>query len=291
MTAMVLLLACEVPNDTAVTTRETADLVERTGPWVSVTSTLLGSCALREDGTAACWGDDNRGQLEVPAEAFRAISIGPRTACGVLVDGSLTCWGDPIEGVPDGSFVSSLHACALDGQGQAVCWGEPSRTEAPEVSFAQISTGWSAFTCGLDFDGGLHCWGDTGTDIAATPDGTFVQVDVGQRHACALDDGGVVSCWGEDGEGQLEVIEATWDHVTAGSYHSCGVVGGGALCWGAEGQVNFGQVPASGEEFETLDAGGWHNCGVTPQGELSCWGDDHAARRALPSTEPVAPAS
>ncbi|MED5374445.1 MAG: hypothetical protein VX899_25735 [Myxococcota bacterium] len=165
-----------------------------------MTSTLLGSCALREDGTAACWGDDNRGQLEVPAEAFQAISIGPRTACGVLQDGSLTCWGDSIDGVPEGIFVdvqvSSLHACALDRDGVVTCWGESSRTDAPDVAFRQISTGWASFTCGVDLDGSLLCWGETGSDIADTPDATFVQVDVGQRHACAVEDGGAIRCWG-----------------------------------------------------------------------------------------------
>jgi alpha-tubulin suppressor-like RCC1 family protein len=71
------------------------------------------SCALLQNGTAMCWGQNDKGQLGSGTVA--GASITPSTsATPLLVDGltgahALACGGH--------------HTCALVANGQAVCWG------------------------------------------------------------------------------------------------------------------------------------------------------------------------
>jgi hypothetical protein len=51
------------------------------------------SCAIRTDGTLACWGNNDYGQATPPAGQFSAVSIGGDHSCAIRTDGSLTCWG------------------------------------------------------------------------------------------------------------------------------------------------------------------------------------------------------
>ena len=48
-----------------------AEVAPPTGPLVAVTAGDGFSCRLRVDGTAECWGDDDRGQLQAPVRGIR----------------------------------------------------------------------------------------------------------------------------------------------------------------------------------------------------------------------------
>lgn len=56
------------------------------------------ACALREDGTALCWGDDTFGQLDVPGGTFRSVAAGDWFTCGARDDATVDCWGCMNEG-------------------------------------------------------------------------------------------------------------------------------------------------------------------------------------------------
>src|SRR6478672_2111669 len=58
-----------------------------------VTANDLSSCALRVDGSAACWGYNFYGMANPPAQVFTQISGGFSNACGVTVSGEIKCWG------------------------------------------------------------------------------------------------------------------------------------------------------------------------------------------------------
>jgi alpha-tubulin suppressor-like RCC1 family protein len=103
------------------------------GPFVQIGGGEYGTmCGVRVDGSIACWGLDELGEVsEAPVEGvYTYVSGGAASFCAVAVDGSLSCWGDCLGGVcepPAGTFVSVSvgydHACALTPEGEAVCWG------------------------------------------------------------------------------------------------------------------------------------------------------------------------
>ena len=95
--------------------------------------TLVGgtSCALRESGEAACWGNNDYGQADAPPGRFAAVSVGGAHACGLRESGELVCWGDnnfySQTDAPEGRFRSVsagwYHSCAIRESGELACWG------------------------------------------------------------------------------------------------------------------------------------------------------------------------
>src|SRR5262245_37158658 len=71
----------------------------------TVSAGELHSCAIRTEGTPACWGWNHFGQAD-PGEGFTLsqISAGSNTTCGIkVVGGGITCWG-PLQQHPTGAF-------------------------------------------------------------------------------------------------------------------------------------------------------------------------------------------
>jgi alpha-tubulin suppressor-like RCC1 family protein len=52
------------------------------------------SCAIRSDGTLACWGDDAYGETSlIPPGAFAQVSAGETHSCALNIAGGIQCWG------------------------------------------------------------------------------------------------------------------------------------------------------------------------------------------------------
>src|SRR5690606_4432854 len=71
---------------------------DRTAPpagtdFMEVAAGEAHGCALRVDGTLACWGWHNLGQAEPPAGNFSQVATGRSHSCAVRMDGSIACWG------------------------------------------------------------------------------------------------------------------------------------------------------------------------------------------------------
>ena len=115
------------------------------------------SCALLQDATVQCWGDNDHGQIGAPGLAFSAtpvtvsgiasavsVSTGFQHTCAVIADGTVRCWGNNSFGqLGDGSTANSAtpvqvagivspravalgigHTCALMPDTSVLCWGE-----------------------------------------------------------------------------------------------------------------------------------------------------------------------
>ncbi len=52
------------------------------------------SCAIRTDGTFACWGRNAYGQANAPAGTYKAVAAGSFHTCAIRTDDTLTCWGN-----------------------------------------------------------------------------------------------------------------------------------------------------------------------------------------------------
>ena len=99
-----------------------------------ITAALYHSCAIKTDGTAACWGDSTYGNTTVPpgvGTVTQISALGYHT-CAIRTDGTPVCWGSNSHGqstIPPGiGTVTQIsaglnHTCAVKTGGAIVCWG------------------------------------------------------------------------------------------------------------------------------------------------------------------------
>ena len=99
---------------------------ETTGDFASVSAGGGHTCGVRQDGSVACWGDDESGAATPPEGKFTSISAGSSHTCGVQQDSSVACWGWDDDGQatpPAGGFASvsaaTFHTCGVRMDGTA----------------------------------------------------------------------------------------------------------------------------------------------------------------------------
>ena len=190
------------------------------------------TCALKNDGTVWCWGDNSNKQLgdgtdlssyspvQVTVSQGRPlsdvvmISAGDMHTCALKNDGSVWCWGMGYDGqLGFGTAVMASHATqVMTEDGTAL------------LDVTQIEAG-VIHTCALKNDGSVWCWGSNKhgqlgpgvtekysfypkpvTDIYGIQLTMFSKVKAGFDFTCALQSNsgyGAVWCWGDDSCGQL----------------------------------------------------------------------------------------
>jgi alpha-tubulin suppressor-like RCC1 family protein len=194
---------------------------------VSLATAYNAVCALLDDGSVKCWGDDNKGQLgnggsnsdlrSPPASAInlgtgrtaKAITGGEFHFCAILDDDSIKCWGEGDDGKlgtgstgirntptsTSGSFASGRYAVAIDAGYDHTC--------------AILDNG--QLTCwGSDADGQLGNGATTGTKsslqsstVSLGTGRTAISISAGGEHTCAQLDNGQLKCWGNRADGQV----------------------------------------------------------------------------------------
>lgn len=119
--------------------------------------------------------------LDVHGERFVTISAGGHYTCALRADGTGACWGgsEGSEIVPlDGPFRTMSagwnHTCALYEDGEATCWGEGAfgQSSPPGGSFAEIAAGYDQ-SCGLRHNGEVVCWGNNIAGQSSPARGSF----------------------------------------------------------------------------------------------------------------------
>jgi cysteine-rich repeat protein len=176
------------------------------------------SCAVLEDNTVACWGDDDNGQLGDGV-------VNPDNSVATLVPGLVAI--NDVEGGDD-------TTCALDDLGQVRCWGLSADGEVgvgtlldqptPQLvglpSAAEAIALGEQFTCALLLTDDVYCWGE-GTDfqlgngdlvpvstpsqVLEVPAVDLVDIEAGARGACVISATNERWCWGFSEEGQLGI--------------------------------------------------------------------------------------
>lgn len=283
---------------------------------------------------------------------LRALSAHGQHACAVRDDETLWCWGDNSQGqIGDGTFSPApqpvrvqplsavtdvaaglLHTCAATRAEGLFCWGNnnagqlgrepggplPRPTAVPIVTNPVAVTAGAQHTCAIRQGGATLCWGanadgqlgegSTGAlpfPVPVTGLGASAGVVAGGSFTCARGAGGDVFCWGDDHYGQLglgraafrtraapavEVMETS--DLAAGAAHTCVVHGAAtkarAACWGANqaGQLGDGTTidrslatPVKGElDAVSVAAGLAHSCALAEGGSLWCWGRGSAGQ-------------
>ena len=127
------------------------------------------TCALNEDGTLLCWGDNSQGQLGVPQPTQSAQ---PRQVLGL-----------PTPELPIAISAGEHHSCALMSNQTVVCWGNGMASgsmsaNTPAVRIAGLSgdnvptaiAAGKTHTCALMLDGSARCWGSNNDGALGVPD-------------------------------------------------------------------------------------------------------------------------
>ncbi len=246
---------------------------------VAVTGGGTHSCALRPDGSAWCWGRNDKGQL------------GDNTTTSRIVPGQVTGAG----GVGALTGVSALtaglkHSCAVRTTGSAWCWGlndkgqlgdntttdrsAPVQVKGPggvgTLSGAVAVAAGESSTCAVKSDGSVWCWGRN--DKGQLGDNT------------TIDRSAPVQVKGASGVGTLTGAST----VTTGPKHSCAAAAGSVWCWGLNDKGQLGdnttidrpvpvQVKGLGgvgtlSGAVAVAAGESSTCAVKSDGSVWCWG-------------------
>ena len=238
---------------------------------VTFTTGLRHTCAIADDSTTWCWGEnafgplgvgDNDGrnapaQVLLPAGATPiSINAGGHTTCVVLDNGTGLCWGKSDYGhLGDGTYNNRNEPT-------------PISILPSNRSLVAMDLG-AGHACGILDDGTAHCWGNntfsSGESGGRLGDGstqssrfprsvslplgkTAISIDVGVDHTCAILDDSSAACWGLNEEGQLG------DGTTDNSTTPVGV-----------------SVPV-GLTFGEISAGLAHTCAVATNASVYCWG-------------------
>ena len=279
--------------------------------WLFVDAHYHNSCAIKNDGSLWCWGQNNEGQVgqgtseglvvapaRVGEDSDWSLVRAGQHACGLKQNGSLSCWGRNAEGqVGDGTTQEA----------QLPIW------VAQDEVFSALATGGRS-SCAVAKDGGLWCWGrnhrgqvalEVG-DSVLTPqrfgsDSDWQSVGLGNVHACGQKTDGSVYCWGSNESGRLgsgepaecaspRDVNLSYSSYSFHSAHACAVASDAALwCWG---EGNWGQLGGASKQHQRLPTladsakdwaavatGRFHSCGLKVDGSLWCWG--YGGDRAL----------
>ncbi len=200
------------------------------------------TCALFNDGSMGCWGDNTHGQLGTGNTSFlgdAADEVGDGLA---LVD------------LPADTTVTSMalgwdHTCVLYSTGDVACWGNNAH--------GQLGLG-STTTVG---DGAGEMGGNL-VNISLPSGVNATSISAGDGFTCAVFSDESIRCWGRNDVGQL----GQGNTATYGD-NSAETVGGLSA-------IDLGSTYASGTKI--LDAGRDHVCSVietsSTAGVIKCWG-------------------
>jgi len=193
------------------------------------------ACAVLEDGTAWCWGNNTRGQLGTETadntDSPRAVVFGDIKGrpvdihagyyhtCALLDDNTVACWGCNDSSqlalrTDDDSLKNFGDSCAA-GVDRPVLAAQVNAMLKGEV-VAQLVAGGS-HNCVHITSGSVYCWGandlgqlsastspiDSASPIEVVLGEKALQISSSANQTCAVLDTGDIVCWGQNREGQL----------------------------------------------------------------------------------------
>src|SRR5437667_885996 len=297
----VFTLVCVLANDEAAAQAIT---VTPANPTISVgqtqrfTATGVGaatavdlgafySCALLQDGTVRCWGQNDLGQLgdgtttnaSTPVAVAgiggaAALTAGGFHTCVRFPDGTIQCWGrnnagqlgDPgttafqsptpvrVAGLTATAVsAGGFHTCALPGDGTVRCWGQNDYGQLGNGTSDPVPDSPSTFNP---------------TPVTVSGITTAVAISAGGWYTCALLQNGTIRCWGDN----------TW-----------GELGNGAVLVSPSptSPVTPTPTPVTVSGITTavaIEAGVFHMCAILRDGTLQCWGRGEEGRLGNGST-------
>ena len=248
-------------------------------PAVAVGAGGYHTCAALSDGTVACWGENQHGEL-----GNGSTSTGP-TSSPVAVSG--------LSGVTAVSL-GDQHSCALVSSGAVECWGEGTNGELGNGAMTNSSN-----------------------PVLASGLSGVVSVSVGLYYSSALLSNGTVQSWGNNGNGSLGnqptalcpfgFSTCAWtpilltnvsgvSAIAAGNSSQCALLSSGTVeCWGFNGDGELGNGTTSNGSGTPvavsnlsgavgISSGDGHACARLSDGTVACWGANSSGQLGNGST-------
>lgn len=241
------------------------------------------TCALLDNNTVKCWGDNKDGQLgygdtlqrnkpvttSVPLGQGRSaiqIKAGYKHTCALLDNNSVKCWGTGMLGYGKAETRSKPHSFAID--------------LGPGRTATQIATGYY-HSCALLDNHTVKCWGSNESgqlgygDVTSRgyPDTTSisfgtgmfaVKIEAGSFHTCSLRNDKRSTCWGSAYSG---VLGLGYRPTVMNPGESYGPLKGQSA---PKVAINLGK----GRTVQQISCGSYHTCALLDDNTLKCWGDN-----------------
>ena len=267
------------------------------------------TCAVHEDGTVSCWGDNWRGEIgngttdnysNAPVRVKNisnatSVSAAIEHTCALHDDATISCWG-----------ANEIGQLGNGQEGQGKNSAVPVKVQnISDATAAVTGGGGDGRSCALHRDGTISCWGSQNSTVPAKIEGVenAKAVTTGDEHTCALHEGGTISCWGYNDDGQLgnetrdySAVPVQVKNITdaavvdAGDSHTCALHRDGTVsCWGnnAVGQLGNGNSGKGEHSPAPVKVQGitnaiavsasvgvylGHTCALLEDRTISCWG-------------------
>lgn len=258
---------------------------------VQVAAGNSAACALMSNGTARCWGRNNKGEHGIEPsdiDAATAVAVpGVKDATDIWMGGDSGSSGDMV--------------CVRTKAGAISCWGSAANKpktdgkkwtgaaeEIPELKGAKDIALGGGTQYAVIADGSVMAWGGNafnsiGNGDTSRGDKGLTKVPgvekakalaAGQNHACALLEDGSVMCWGYVTPKQAPKKIAGLSGVVAigsgsGNSDTCAVMADKKVqCWGESQEPR----EESGLTDVSMMRSRNHKCVMTNAGGVQCWG-------------------
>ena len=269
------------------------------------------TCAILDNNTVKCWGENLNGQLGYDdtidrgdsagdmaalvtvdlgaGRTAKAISAGSQYTCALLDNNSIKCWGDNVFGqLGQGDTINRGDASTI---GHTMAALQPVTLGlSPSHTAKSVSAG-KSHTCAILDDNTVRCWGNNTNgqlglnDVVVRGEApgdmatietvnlgvgrTALALDLSEQFTCALLDNHQVKCWGINAWGQLGYDDATSrgensgdmaallpinlgdtsKAIVVGMFHTCVILNSSAVkCWGqnVNGQLGYDDTAVRG---------------------------------------------
>ena len=237
-----------------------------------------------------------------PAGGFKFIEVGWSFACAIRIDGTPACWSydvpieadhaahvtsAPVDTQPQGGVLIELTAaidkvCAVRPDGLAFCWGDtPSSSITPRGPGTMTQqTGAGPLIDKFTYYNGVRLMADgsvrsPGSSVPENLEaGPYQAVAAASDYGCALDFDGHIKCW----QWARNVFNPTptveYKYINAGGRSVCGIKADDSTlhCWALGRRAAVLNEP--GGAFRSVDAA-YHDtfCGLKVDGTVECfWG-------------------